>query len=94
MRTRDVVLAAMGGLAVGMIAGILLAPDKGSETRRKLVKQGNDLKDDVVNTFDKWSESVTESVDHLKAEAEDLIAQATRKYRAEKAKYEKVEEEV
>ncbi len=94
MRTRDVVLAAMGGLAVGMIAGILLAPDKGSETRRKLVKQGNDLKDDVVNTFDKWSESVTESVDHLKAEAEDLIAQATRKYKAEKAKYEKVEEEV
>ena len=58
------------------------------------MKQGNDLKDDVVNTFDKWSESVTESVDHLKAEAEDLIAQATRKYRAEKAKYEKVEEEV
>mgnify|MGYP000591340263 CR=1 FL=1 len=94
MRTRDVVLAAMGGLAVGMIAGILLAPDKGSETRRKLVKQGNDLKDDVVNTFDKWSESVTESVDQLKAEAEDLIAQATRKYKAEKAKYEKVEEEV
>ena len=34
MKTRDVVLGVLGGLAVGMVAGILLALDKGSETRK------------------------------------------------------------
>ncbi|HRD06626.1 MAG: YtxH domain-containing protein [Saprospiraceae bacterium] len=92
MKTRDVVLGVLGGLAVGMVAGILLAPDKGSETRKKLVNQGKDLKNDIKGSFDKWSDTVAESVDHLKAEAEDLIAQATRKYKEEKAKFEKAEE--
>jgi gas vesicle protein len=43
------------GAAVGTILGILIAPEKGSETRKKLKKKGeallNDFKRDFDNTF-------------------------------------------
>lgn len=35
------------GAAAGAVAGILLAPDKGTETRKKMVKKANDLKTNV-----------------------------------------------
>jgi hypothetical protein len=35
----------VAGAAVGLAAGILLAPDKGKNTRAKLLKDAEDLKD-------------------------------------------------
>ena len=37
MKDLNVVLAALGGALVGAAAAILFAPDKGSETRRRIV---------------------------------------------------------
>jgi hypothetical protein len=36
------------GAVVGGALGILLAPDKGSETRRKIIEKGNDIGDSVT----------------------------------------------
>lgn len=88
MKNRDVLLGVLGGVALGVVVGVLLAPDKGSETRKKFASQGKDLKDNLKNSFEKWTDTIADSVDELKAEAEELIAEATRKYREEKAKYE------
>jgi gas vesicle protein len=41
------------GLFVGILVGILIAPDKGSATRKKLSKSVNDLSDhiqDIIET--------------------------------------------
>ena len=38
-----VILAAIAGAAVGAVAGILLAPDKGEETRRKIAEKAKEL---------------------------------------------------
>ena len=35
------------GAVVGGALGILLAPDKGTETRRKIMEKGNDLGDSI-----------------------------------------------
>lgn len=44
MNNTSKILAAFAiGAAAGAIAGILLAPDKGSETRRKLSEEGQKL---------------------------------------------------
>ena len=45
-------LTFIAGAAVGAIAGILLAPDKGSATRQKLVDKTNDLADSVKSKVD------------------------------------------
>lgn len=38
------VFAFVGGVAAGVVAGILLAPDKGENTRRKIIALINDKK--------------------------------------------------
>lgn len=47
-----VLLAFAAGAAVGAIAGILLAPDKGSETRRKMREGGEELANDLRKRFE------------------------------------------
>jgi gas vesicle protein len=55
------------GFTLGMVAGLLLAPDKGSETRRKISQKANDLKD----KFDDFVDSISEKFDSFKSEAEE-----------------------
>lgn len=52
------------GAAAGVITGILLAPDKGSETRRKLSEEGKKLADSLKNKCNK-------AADDLKKEMEE-----------------------
>lgn len=47
MSTGKIVAGVLAGLAVGVTVGILFAPDKGSETRRKIVKKGHDSIDGI-----------------------------------------------
>ena len=63
------------GLAVGVLAGILLAPDKGSETRRKLSEKGNDLKD----KFNDFIDSIHEKFSDVKEEAEEAATDIKQK---------------
>ncbi|HET6252685.1 MAG TPA: YtxH domain-containing protein [Puia sp.] len=37
----------LAGAVVGGALGILLAPDKGTETRRKIMEKGNDIGDSI-----------------------------------------------
>ena len=40
-----IVLAGLAGLAVGIAAGVLIAPKKGSKTRKRLKKKFREMKD-------------------------------------------------
>jgi gas vesicle protein len=42
-----IVLAGLAGLAVGIAAGVLIAPKKGSKTRKRLKKKFREMKDIV-----------------------------------------------
>jgi len=54
------------GAVVGAACGILLAPDKGSETRKKLFNGAKDLADDL-------KEKVKESANKFRDMAEDRV---------------------
>ena len=56
------------GFTVGLVAGILLAPDKGSESRKKLAKAGRDLKD----KFNDFVDGISDKFDSFRAEAEEM----------------------
>jgi len=58
----------MIGVAAGAILGILYAPDKGSVTRRKLSRMGNDLRD----KFNDISETISDKIDSFKEDTGDL----------------------
>ena len=65
MRTIHKVLI---GAAIGAIVGILFAPNKGSITRRKLRRKGNQIKDKINDLKD----GINEKIDTLKEDAEDM----------------------
>lgn len=57
--TGKIITALAAGAALGLVAGILFAPDKGSETRKKLKQKGK-----------KFKESVSEKMEEMKKAAE------------------------
>ena len=64
------------GAAAGAVLGILLAPDKGSETRKKIAQKGTDLSDNVKDGFGKISDSISEKYKNVKGDAKDLMEKA------------------
>ncbi len=57
MNNNAKILAALGaGLAAGAILGVLFAPDKGTETRRKINEQGKKLANTVKDKFNRGRE--------------------------------------
>jgi gas vesicle protein len=54
------IMTALGfGLAAGAVAGILLAPRKGSETREILLKKGSDLRNAVKDKVQEGLQQIT-----------------------------------
>lgn len=83
MNSGKVVLGALAGLAAGAILGILFAPDKGTNTRKKIADKGrgsiDDIKkkyDDVVGSISSKFESVKNEVSNRYDEGKDLVTDA------------------
>ena len=58
MNAGKVVLGALAGAASGAIIGILFAPDKGSETRKKIVQKGEDYFESVKGKFNDFIDGI------------------------------------
>ena len=74
-RSSDVILAFVVGAAAGAVTALLLAPDKGSETRKKLRKGIDDLQEKGV----RYLESAG---DELRGRVHDLSTAAKTQTRA------------
>lgn len=86
MSSGKVLLGVLAGLAGGALLGILLAPAKGSDTRKKYIKMGSDFTDELKNKFNEFVEDVSDKYD----EARGGVSEFARKAHAtaEKAKKE------
>ncbi len=61
--TVKVLLGFITGVSVGILLGVLYAPQKGSTTRKKIAKKSTDIVDDFKDMLD-------ESVDEIKGRYE------------------------
>lgn len=52
MKTNNSILGLLGGIGIGVALGVLFAPDKGTETRRKIGEKGTDLTDELKSKFE------------------------------------------
>jgi gas vesicle protein len=87
MSTTKTLLGFVAGAAVGAALGILFAPDKGTETRRKISEQSNDLADNLKGKFTDLVDGVKEKFSNAKAEAEDVAEKGYSAYNRKKAEF-------
>ncbi|HXB95075.1 MAG TPA: YtxH domain-containing protein [Puia sp.] len=66
MSTSKILLGFIAGAAIGGALGILLAPDKGSETRRKIMEKGSDLGDSLADFGESVKDKLGDVVEGVK----------------------------
>lgn len=76
MDNTKVLLGFLGGLAVGAIAGILLAPEKGSETRKRISSMASDVTDAVEDSIHEALDRVKDKYASVVKEGEEMADKA------------------
>ncbi len=79
MKTSNVIVTTLGALAVGAIAGVLFAPEKGSKTRKKIARKAEDLSDDFKESIEDLTTTISEKYDVVKEKSAELIKNGTEK---------------
>ena len=72
MNAGKALLGILAGVAAGALIGILFAPAKGTETRKKIAKKGKDYADDLTVKLNDLMEDVSEKVDSVVKKVKDL----------------------
>lgn len=73
MKNSSKILIALGaGVALGGILGILFAPEKGSDTRKKMADAGKKMADNLKDSINKGKTKFSEMKDDLAARMESV----------------------
>ncbi len=73
---KNVLVGLFAGVAIGATLGILFAPDKGSETRKKIKDKGTDLKDKAVDKYGNIVDAANEKYEAVKSKFNELTGRA------------------
>lgn len=79
MKKSNILLAILAGAAAGAIVGVLYAPAKGSQTRKKLYKKGGQALEDLRDKayiLAAYSNEVNNEIDRVSDKVEAAMAQA------------------
>jgi len=76
MSSGKVLLGLLAGVAAGALLGILFAPEKGSVTRKKITRKGEDFADGLTEKFNEFVDTVSEKFDDVKEKVGNMKSKA------------------
>ncbi|MCX6320543.1 MAG: YtxH domain-containing protein [Bacteroidia bacterium] len=79
MSSGKVLLGVLAGVAAGALLGVLFAPDKGWNTRKRISKKGDEYADALKEKFDEFLDSVSEKFDEVKEDVSDFAEKSATK---------------
>ena len=68
MNTEKILISILASMTAGAVLGVLFAPDKGSNTRKKILDKGNAIAGDLESRYDNMKSGISKGIDHLKNE--------------------------
>lgn len=68
MKTKNVLVSILAGIAAGTVLGILIAPDKGSNTRKKIVSKSNEYISKMESQYNEFVDNLNSRFDSMKSE--------------------------
>jgi gas vesicle protein len=71
MSSGKVLLALLAGVAAGALLGVLFAPAKGSETREKMSKRGEDYAEGLQEKFNEFLSGVKGKFEDVKEDVSE-----------------------
>jgi gas vesicle protein len=86
MKTSNTILGILGAAAAGAFIGVLFAPDKGSNTRKKIKDKSKDYGDDLKTKFDGIVSTITSN-------GKDIIEEGKAKFNQVKEDYNTIKDD-
>jgi gas vesicle protein len=80
MKNKQVLLAFLAGISAGALIGVLVAPRKGSSTRKKIAEQGEDYFGSLKDKYGDLLYRLNEKLDALKDEAAGVAGERMSRY--------------
>lgn len=75
MKTGNVVLGVLAGIATGAILGILFAPHSGAKTRRIILSKGEGYADAIKGKVDEYKGVLNDKYQGMKDELDSFVSQ-------------------
>ena len=73
MESGKTALGILAGIGAGVILGVLFAPDKGSNTRKKIMDRGQGLADDLKAKYEGLYEEISDKFDNFVEQTKSTI---------------------